>query len=300
MKGLVIAGPTGVGKTALSIELAKEMDAEIISCDSMQVYKFMDIGTAKIKVEEMHGIKHHMIDVVEPIEKYNVGKFVEKASQILGELEKKNKNVILAGGTGLYIDAIVNGLSCLPKGDKNIRDSYEKFNNEELYARLLEVDKESANEIHFNNRVRLERALEVFDITGEKFSVLSKKNIKNNNYNFLYCALERERGNLYERINRRVDIMFEEGLLQEAESIYKKYKNDIDKISAIGYKELFLYFENKISLEDAKKMIKTESRRYAKRQFTWFKRNKDVVWFNLDHIDEKQVKEEIRYLLGIQ
>jgi tRNA dimethylallyltransferase len=300
MKGLVIAGPTGVGKTALSIELAKEMNAEIISCDSMQVYKFMDIGTAKIKVEEMQGIKHHMIDVVEPIEKYNLGKFSEKANQILGELEKKNKNVILAGGTGLYIDAIVNGLSCLPKGDKKIRDSYEKFNNEELYARLLEVDKESANEIHFNNRVRLERALEVFDITGEKFSVLSKKNIKNNNYNFLYCALERERENLYERINRRVDIMFEEGLLQEAESIYKKYKNDIDKISAIGYKELFLYFEDKISLEDAKKMIKTESRRYAKRQFTWFKRNKDVVWFNLDHIDEKQVKEQIRYLLGIQ
>lgn len=300
MKGLVIAGPTGVGKTALSIELAKLMNAEIISCDSMQVYKFMDVGTAKIRVEEMQGIKHHMIDVVEPIEKYSVGKFAEKANKILEELEKQNKNVILAGGTGLYIDAIVKGLSILPKGDEKIRATYERFTNEELYERLLEVDKESAVEIHSNNRVRVERALEVFDITGEKFSVLSRRNIKNNNYDFVYCALERDRACLYDRINRRVDIMFEEGLLQEAEIIYKKYKNDIDKISAIGYKELFLYFEGKILLEEAKDLIKKESRRYAKRQFTWFKRNKDIVWFNLDHIDEKQAKEQILYLLGIQ
>ena len=300
MKGLVIAGPTGVGKTALSIELAKEMDAEIISCDSMQVYKFMDIGTAKIRVEEMQGVKHHMIDVAEPVEKYNVGKFVEKANEILEELEKKNKNVILAGGTGLYIDALVKGLSSLPQGDEKVRATYEKLTNEELYARLLEVDEEGAAEIHSNNRVRVERALEVYDITGEKFSVLYKKNIKKNNFKFLYCALERDRGHLYDRINKRVDIMFEQGLLQEAENIYKKYKNDLDKISAIGYKELFLYFEGRILLEEAKDLIKKESRRYAKRQFTWFKRNKDIVWFNLDHIDEKQAKKQILYLLGTQ
>lgn len=300
MKGIVIAGPTGVGKTALSIELAKELDADIISCDSMQVYKYMDIGTAKIKEEEMQGIKHYMIDVAEPIEKYNVGKFSTEVNKLLEKLEKKGKNVLLVGGTGLYIDAIVKGLSCLPEGDESIRENLSKYSNEELYNELKKVDVESSKSIHPNNRVRLERALEVFQLTGDKFSVLSKKNKKENNYDFVYCALEREREHLYERINKRVDIMFEDGLLEEGRKIYEKYSQDRDKISAIGYKELFLYFDGVITLEEAKELIKKESRRYAKRQFTWFKRNQDITWFNLDHIEEKQVKSKILYLFRKQ
>lgn len=293
MNGIVLAGPTGVGKTALSIELAKELDAVIISCDSMQVYKYMDIGTAKIKVEEMQGIEHYMIDVVEPLEKYSVGSFAKKVNELLKKFEIEKKNVILAGGTGLYIDAIVKGFSNLPEGNKELRKSFEKYTNEELYEQLKTLDRESSENIHINNRPRIERALEVCKLTGNKFSFLSKENIKENSYEFLYFALERERKNLYERINKRVDIMFEEGLLDEAKKIYLNYKEGIEKIQAIGYKELFLYFDNLISLEEAKDLIKKESRRYAKRQFTWFKRNSQIQWFNLDQVEEKQVKQEI-------
>lgn len=300
MKGLVIAGPTGVGKTALSIELAKELNAVIISCDSMQVYKYMDIGTAKIKVEEMQGIEHYMIDVVEPVEKYSVGAFEKEVNGLLKKFEKEDRNVILAGGTGLYIDAIVKGFSNLPKGDERIREELSKYTNEELYKELKEIDEESARNIHENNRVRLERAIEVYRLTGRKFSEVSKENIRGNNVEFVYTALERDRDNLYERINKRVDIMFDEGLLNEAEWIYNNYKEGLEEIKAIGYKELFLYFEGEISLEEAKKLIKRESRRYAKRQFTWFKRNKEIKWFNLDHNEENQVKDEILNLFGKQ
>lgn len=300
MKGIVLAGPTGVGKTALSIELAKELDAVIISCDSMQVYKHMDIGTAKIKVEEMQGIKHYMIDIVEPIEKYSVGSFAREVNMLLRELEKEDKKVILAGGTGLYIDAIVKGLSKLPEASQELRNSFKSRSNVDLYEELKLLDKEAANSIHVNNRPRIERALEVCKLTGDKFSKLSKENIKENNYEFLYLALERERANLYERINQRVDIMFKEGLLEEAKKIYINYREGIEKIQAIGYKELFLYFENLISLEEAKKIIKKESRKYAKRQFTWFKRNDKIQWFNLDQLEENQVKQAILKLFSEQ
>ncbi len=300
MKGLIIAGPTGVGKTSLSIKLAKELDGVIISCDSMQVYKGMDIGTAKIKEEEMEGVPHYMIDVVWPTDRYSVGAFAKEVNCLLDKFEKEDKNVILVGGTGLYIDSIVKGFSKLPKSDENIRRELEKFTNEELFNILKEVDKESAKKIHINNRVRLERALEVYKITGEKFSKLSNENIKDSNVEFLYVALERDRDNLYERINKRVDIMFDEGLLEEAKWVYENYREGIEKIKAIGYKELFLYFEGTISFEEAKSLIKRESRRYAKRQFTWFKRDKTIEWFNLDHIEENQIKEKILHLLKKQ
>ncbi len=300
MKGLIIAGPTGVGKTSLSIKLAKELDGVIISCDSMQVYKGMDIGTAKIKEEEMEGVPHYMIDVVWPTDRYSVGAFAKEVNCLLDKFEKEDKNVILVGGTGLYIDSIVKGFSKLPKSDENIRRELEKFTNEELFNILKEVDKESAKKIHVNNRVRLERALEVYKITGEKFSKLSNENIKDSNVEFLYVALERDRDNLYERINKRVDIMFDEGLLEEAKWVYENYRDGIEKIKAIGYKELFLYFEGTISFEEAKSLIKRESRRYAKRQFTWFKRDKTIEWFNLDHIEENQIKEKILHLLKKQ
>lgn len=300
MKGLIIAGPTGVGKTALSIKLAKELDAVIISCDSMQVYKGMDVGTAKIREEEMEGVPHFMLDIVWPTEKYSVGSFADEVNKLLEKFEKEDKNVILAGGTGLYIDSIVKGFSNLPEGDEEIRKELKKLSNEELYAILKEVDNESAEKIHINNRVRLERAVEVYRITGEKFSKLSLENLKGNNVEFLYTALERDREHLYERINKRVDIMFDVGLLEEAKWVYENYREGIEKIKAIGYKELFLYFDGTISLEEAKSLIKRESRRYAKRQFTWFKKHEEIKWFNLDHIEENQVKEEILHLFKKQ
>lgn len=297
MKGLVIAGPTGVGKTALSIELAKELNAVIISADSMQIYKDMDIGTAKITYEEMEGIPHYMLDICEPVYNYSVGEYQRDVNKLLEKFEKEKRFVILAGGTGLYIKSITEGLAKLPESNNEIRNEFAKRPVEELFEELKEKDPESAEQIHYNNKVRIERALEVFYLTGEKFSKLSKMNIKENNYEFIKVGLERDRKKLYERIDKRVDIMFKDGLLEEAKKIYEKYNDSLEKIQAIGYKELFQYFRGEITLEEALELIKRESRRYAKRQFTWFRRDKKINWLNLDEIDEKSAKEKILGML---
>ncbi|WP_294653803.1 tRNA (adenosine(37)-N6)-dimethylallyltransferase MiaA [uncultured Fusobacterium sp.] len=289
IKGLVIAGPTGVGKTDLSIKLAKLLNADIISADSAQIYKGMDIGTAKITAEEMQGVKHYMLDVVEPIKKYSVGDYQTAVDNILNEKEKENKNIILTGGTGLYIGSITEGLSDLPAGDPVLREELLKLDSEELYKKLMELDPQAAEDIHINNRRRVERAVEVCLLTGDKFSVLSKKNIKNNNYNFLKVALERDREYLYERINLRVDIMLEKGLEQEVRALYEKYGENLRKINIIGYTELIEYFNGQVSYEEAVENIKRNSRRYAKRQFTWFKNDPTYVWFDLDKLSEEEI-----------
>lgn len=289
IKGLVIAGPTGVGKTDLSIKLAKLLNADIISADSAQIYKGMDIGTAKITAEEMQGVKHYMLDVVEPIKKYSVGDYQTAVDNILNEKERENKNIILTGGTGLYIGSITEGLSDLPAGDPVLREELLKLDSEELYKKLMELDSQAAEDIHINNRRRVERAVEVCLLTGDKFSVLSKKNIKNNNYNFLKVALERDREYLYERINLRVDIMLEKGLEQEVRALYEKYGENLRKINIIGYTELIEYFNGQVSYEEAVENIKRNSRRYAKRQFTWFKNDPTYVWFDLDKLSEEEI-----------
>lgn len=289
IKGLVIAGPTGVGKTDLSIKLAKLLNADIISADSAQIYKEMDIGTAKITAEEMQGVKHYMLDVVEPIKKYSVGDYQTAVDNILNEKERESKNIILTGGTGLYIGSITEGLSDLPAGDPVLREELLKLNSEELYKKLMELDPQAAEDIHINNRRRVERAVEVCLLTGDKFSVLSKKNIKNNNYNFLKVALERDREYLYERINLRVDIMLEKGLEQEVRALYEKYGENLRKINIIGYTELIEYFNGQFSYEEAVENIKRNSRRYAKRQFTWFKNDPTYVWFDLDKLSEEEI-----------
>ena len=289
IKGLVIAGPTGVGKTDLSIKLAKLLDADIISADSAQIYKGMNIGTAKITAEEMQGVKHYMLDVVEPIKKYSVGDYQTAVDNILNEKERENKNIILTGGTGLYIGSITEGLSDLPAGDPVLREELLKLDSEELYKKLMELDPQAAEDIHINNRRRVERAVEVCLLTGDKFSVLSKKNIKNNNYNFLKVALERDREYLYERINLRVDIMLEKGLEQEVRALYEKYGENLRKINIIGYTELIEYFNGQFSYEEAVENIKRNSRRYAKRQFTWFKNDPTYVWFDLDKLSEEEI-----------
>lgn len=289
IKGLVIAGPTGVGKTDLSIKLAKLLNADIISADSAQIYKGMDIGTAKITAEEMQGVKHYMLDVVEPIKKYSVGDYQTAVDNILNEKERESKNIILTGGTGLYIGSITEGLSDLPAGDPVLREELLKLDSEELYKKLMELDPQAAEDIHINNRRRVERAVEVCLLTGDKFSVLSKKNIKNNNYNFLKVALERDREYLYERINLRVDIMLEKGLEQEVRALYEKYGENLRKINIIGYTELIEYFNGQVSYEEAVENIKRNSRRYAKRQFTWFKNDPTYVWFDLDKLSEEEI-----------
>lgn len=299
IKGLVIAGPTGVGKTDLSIKLAKLLDADIISADSAQIYKGMDIGTAKITTEEMQGVKHYMLDVVEPIKKYSVGDYQTAVDTILNEKEKENKNIILTGGTGLYIGSITEGLSDLPAGDPILREELLKLDNEELYKKLMELDPQAAQDIHINNRRRVERAVEVCLLTGDKFSVLSKKNIKNNNYNFFKVALERDREYLYERINLRVDIMLEKGLEQEVRDLYEKYGENLRKINIIGYTELIEYFNGKVTYEEAVENIKRNSRRYAKRQFTWFKNDPTYVWFDLDKLSEEEIINSIMSELNL-
>lgn len=294
MKGIVLAGPTGVGKTDLSLKLAKILDTDIISCDSAQVYKEMNIGTAKIKENEMNGIKHYMLDVLEPIEKYSVGEYQRAVDEILAQKEKEGRAVILTGGTGLYINSVVNGLSSLPESNPKLRDELMALSADELYEKLLSLDPEAAEKIHKNNKKRVERAVEVCLMTGKKFSVLSKENVKNNNYDFLKVCLTRDRETLYKRIDKRVDIMMNEGLLDEVTTLYKKYGGEIlRKINIIGYTEILDYIEGKISLETAVEFIKRNSRHYAKRQMTWFNNDSGYLWFDLEKQSENEILKTI-------
>ncbi|WP_300355940.1 tRNA (adenosine(37)-N6)-dimethylallyltransferase MiaA [Fusobacterium sp.] len=294
MRGIVLAGPTGVGKTDLSIKLAKLLDADIISSDSAQVYKEMNIGTAKIREDEMQGVKHYMLDVVPPIEKYSVGEYQRAVDNILNEKEKEGKAVIITGGTGLYINSVVNGLSALPESDPKLRDELMELSTEELYEKLKSLDVEASKTIHMNNKKRVERAVEVCLMTNEKFSVLSKKNVKNNNYDFLKVCLTRDRETLYKRIDMRVEIMMEQGLLEEVKYLYEKYGGEIlRKINIIGYTQLIDYLEGRISLETAIEYIKRDSRRYAKRQMTWFNNDDGYLWFDLENQSENEILKSI-------
>lgn len=297
MKGIVILGPTAVGKTSLSIKLATKLKTKIISADSAQVYSGMDIGTAKVSLEEAQGIFHHMIDIVEPISKYNVGEYQRKVNIILKTFEKEKKTPILVGGTGLYINSVTNGLAELPQSEPELRKRLESKSAEELYEELERIDPCAAKDIHPNNKRRVERALEIFHLTGEKFSVISKRNIKKNNFEFVKIGLERDRNNLYERINLRVDLMIKGGLMEEVKKLYSIYGEDLRKINVIGYSEIINYLKGETTLEEAVFQIKQNSRRYAKRQFTWFKNDSDVIWFDVEKTSEEEILEEILKLI---
>ena len=290
----MIAGATGVGKTDLSIRLAKKIDAEIISADASQIYKELDIGTAKITDEEMQGVKHYMIDVASPGEDYSVGDFERDVNNILNENSCKNgKNIIIAGGTGLYIRSITDGFAKLPSKDEKIRKELESKSLDELQETLKKLDEKSYEEIDLSNKLRLVRAIEVCLLTGGKFSELRTRNVKNNDYDFLKIFLTRNRDELYDRINRRVEIMIAKGLVGEAKKVYNKYTEKLHKISSIGYKELFMHFDGKITLDEAVEEIKKESRRYAKRQMTWFRKEKDYIICNLSEMSENEALDEI-------
>ena len=290
----MIAGATGVGKTDLSIRLAKKIDAEIISADASQIYKELDIGTAKITDEEMQGVKHYMIDVASPGEDYSVGDFERDVNNILNENSCKNgKNIIIAGGTGLYIRSITDGFAKLPSKDEKIRKKLESKSLDELQETLKKLDEKSYEEIDLSNKLRMVRAIEVCLLTGGKFSELRTRNVKNNDYDFLKIFLTRNRDELYDRINRRVEIMIAKGLVGEAKKVYNKYTERLHKISSIGYKELFMHFDGKITLDEAVEEIKKESRRYAKRQMTWFRKEKDYIICNLSEMSENEALDEI-------
>ncbi|MDN6161485.1 MAG: tRNA (adenosine(37)-N6)-dimethylallyltransferase MiaA [Atopostipes sp.] len=289
-KVIVIVGPTAVGKTSLSIKVAEKFNGEIISGDSMQVYKGLDIGTAKVTADEMNEIPHHLIDVKEMDEEYSVSDFQEEAMKKIEEISKKGRLPIIVGGSGLYIESLLFPVShAKVEANKDLREELELFADEEgnkaLWNKLNETDPEAAKKIHPNNVRRVVRAIEVYEETGELFSAFQKeRKNKESQYEHFIIALNTDRKLLYNRINKRVDRMIEEGLVEEAKRLWEEVGPGVEAQStkAIGYKELFSYFNNEKSLEDAINQIKQNSRRYAKRQLTWFRnRFKNVHWYDL-------------------
>lgn len=275
-KVIAIVGPTASGKTKLAIEMAKKLGTEIISADSRLVYKGFDIGTAKPTKEEQQMVKHHMIDVVEPEYDFSVADFADEARKIISNLHAHSKVPIVAGGTGLYFRILLENYD-MPRIEANpqLRADLEKLSNEELFAMLKEVDSISAEKIHQNNRVRVIRALEVSLLAGNPFS--SIKGIKNNEYEVEWVFPELEsREALYDRINKRVDAMISEGLIEETKDLLVKHGKIKNLVNTIGYQEIIEFLDNKISLEEAVEKIKQNTRRYAKRQLTWFRRNPNL------------------------
>lgn len=287
---VILTGPTAVGKTKASIGLAKAIGGEIISADSMQVYKQMDIGSAKIKPSEMEGVPHYLVDILEPDEEFHVVLFQQMAKQAIQKIYEKGKIPILVGGTGFYIQAVLYDIDFSEnEKDTSYREELEKLAQtkgaEYLHGLLREVDEKSAQDIHANNVKRVIRALEYFHQTGEKISEHNEEQRKKvSPYNFSYFVLNDERAHLYERINLRVDQMINEGLVSEVQSLKEKgYTRDMVSMQGLGYKEMLDYLDNKCSLEEAVEIIKRDTRHFAKRQITWFKRESDVTW-----IDKKE------------
>ena len=295
-KILVLAGPTAVGKTALSIELAKKLNGEIISTDSMQIYKYMDIGSAKITTEEMDGIKHHMIDVTTPDKPFSVVDFKNMAQPIIDDLLSKDKLPILTGGTGLYINALTCNMNFTDAtNDEAYRLELEELAKEHgdiyIHNMLKDIDPVSYESIHPNNRKRVIRALEVYKVTNKPFSSFNAgEDFYKSKYNVHYYVLNMDREKLYQRINKRVDIMFEKGLLNECIKLKENgYNSLMQAMQGIGYKEVLMYLENSISLEEATEMIKQGSRNYAKRQLTWFRKDPRAIFLNKDELSDEEI-----------
>ncbi|QHQ62239.1 tRNA (adenosine(37)-N6)-dimethylallyltransferase MiaA [Anaerocolumna sedimenticola] len=284
---IILTGPTAVGKTELSIKLAKAIDGEIISADSMQVYKYMDIGTAKITTDEMQGIKHYLINELEPEDEFNVVKFKELALKYMSEIYSKSKIPIIVGGTGFYIQAVLYGIDFKDNGEdtiyrKQLEELYEKEGAVYLHQKLAEVDPGSAKAIHPNNVKRVIRALEYYYQTDSRISAHNEEQRQNESpYNFCYFVLNNEREIVYERINSRVDLMIEKGLITEVKALLDKgCTKDMVSMQGLGYKEIISYLDGECSLEEAVYTLKRDTRHFAKRQLTWFKREKEVTWIN--------------------
>ena len=282
-----VVGPTASGKTEYAIELAKKCGGEVVSCDSMQIYKHMDIGTAKPTQEEMDGIPHHMIDIAEPWESYSVARFVSEARACIDEVLERGRVPILCGGTGLYFDSVIKNIDFSeiesdPDYRSELMQTAKENGNEYVHDMLKKIDPKSAEAVHPNNLKRVIRALEIYKTTGKSKTEIDRESVRESIYDAEIYGLNRPREELYERINRRVDIMLENGLLDEVKSLLEMgISRDATSMQAIGYKELAEYFEGSCKLFEAVEKIKQESRRYAKRQLTWFRKNKEIIWLNM-------------------
>ena len=302
---VVICGPTASGKTALSIALAKAFDGEVVSADSMQIYRRMDIGTAKPTKQEMDGVPHHMLDVAEPGEAYSVSRYVEEATACVEDILSRGKLPIVCGGTGLYIDGLIRGTDYQPAGtDNGIREQldgeWEAQGAEEMMARLAAVDPDSAARLHLSDKRRILRALEVYLATGETITVHNARTKEiPPRYEAVMIGLNTEpRQILYDRIDRRVGVMLEQGLLQEVQSLLEDSLLDGTAAQAIGYKELLAYFRGEMTLETAADLIRQKSRNYAKRQLTWCRRDERVKWivYNAPEAAQAVLQEATNYL----
>ena len=302
MKPLIIlTGPTAVGKTELSISLAKSIGGEIISADSMQVYKYMDIGTAKIRPEETQGVPHHLIDILEPDVAFNVAMFKELAKNAMKEIYERGHIPIVVGGTGFYIQALLYDIDFTEEeDDTSIRKELESLVNEKggpyLHELLQKVDPESARQIHANNLKRVIRALEYYRMHGEKISVHNaEERQKKSPYDFMYFVLTHERKVLYDRIEKRIDKMIKEGLISEVDNLLKKgYDSSLVSMQGLGYKEFIPYLKGECSLDEAVYILKRDTRHFAKRQLTWFRRERDVRWLDKSLVSsEEEILKEI-------
>ena len=285
----IIAGPTAVGKTKASLLFAKKINAEIISADSMQVYKGMDIGTAKLKEDEMEGIRHHLIDILSPFDEFNIAIFKESAKMAIEDIHSRGREAVLVGGTGFYIQSVLYDTDfstgdCNKELRENLSLEYDEKGSEYMYNKLKALDEKAAESIHPNNKKRIVRAIEYALSTDKKISEHNiSERAKQSPYNYKYFVLNLDRKKLYDRIEQRVDMMFSQGLLDEVKKLHELgcSKNMIS-MKGIGYKEILAYLEGDISLEEARELIKKETRHFAKRQITWFKREKEAIWLDID------------------
>ncbi|WPC44679.1 tRNA (adenosine(37)-N6)-dimethylallyltransferase MiaA [Clostridium sp. JS66] len=294
MKDLfILAGPTAVGKTDISIKLAQKLNGEIISADSMQIYKYMDIGSAKVTKEEMQNVPHHLIDIIEPNVNFNVSEYKKMAEKEIECITSKNKLPMLVGGTGLYINSLIYNYDFTEASTdyeyrQYLHNLAETKGKEYVHSLLKEVDVQSFNRLYPNDLKRVIRALEVYKLTGKTISEFNLENdIYDIPYNVYYFVLTMNREKLYERINMRVDIMLQNGLIEEVKKLKEMgYSAEMQSMKGIGYKEILYYLDNKISLDEAIYSIKKGSRNYAKRQLTWFRKDKRVIWIDKDKFNE--------------
>ena len=283
-KVIVICGPTASGKTTLSIQLAQKINGEIISSDSMQIYKDMNIGTAKPDQQEMQGIKHYLLDFVEPNQRYSVADYKKDAENAIEDILQKGKVPIIVGGTGLYVDSLIYGIEYPNiEFDENYRKKLEKRAEKEglekLYEEARKIDPQAMEKISRNDQKRILRVLEIYNATGKTKTEQEIESRKNEvKYDYRVFAINMDREKLYDRINKRVDIMIQKGLIEEVENLLKKYNEFPTAMQGLGYKEVVEYIQGKVLKEDMIENIKRESRRYAKRQITWFKKNKQTIW----------------------
>lgn len=292
---IILTGPTAVGKTSLSVKLAKAVDGEIVSADSMQIYKFMDIGTAKVTKDEMGDIPHYLISEFEPDEEFSVVKYQQLAKKYISSIHERNKIPILVGGTGFYIQAVLYDIDFEEnESDTSYREELEQLaltkGSDYLHGLLAKVDPNSAKAIHPNNIKRIIRALEYIKLTGNPISAHNEEQrSKESPYNYKYFVLNRVRAKLYEIINRRVDVMIDNGLIDEVKNLLDMgYTKDMVSMQGLGYKEIIAYLEGEYSLNDAIDILKRDTRHYAKRQLTWFKRERDVLWVNKDDFKDEE------------